>query len=184
MKKLFLSIALISSFTVAIQAQKYFTKEGKINFHAGTSVEDIDGTSNTATCVIDSKTGDIQWSVLVKGFHFDRALMEEHFNETYMESNTYDKATFKGKIDNISSVNFTKDGTYAVKVSGDLTMHGVTKKITVDGTIAVKGGVISCNAKFYVNPKDYNINIPSAVQDKITNNIEINVSAALAELKK
>ena len=110
--------------------------------------------------------------------------MEEHFNENYMESNTYDKATFKGKVDNITSVNFTKDGTYNVKVTGDLTMHGVTKKMTVDGTIVVKGGVISCNSKFYVNPKDYNINIPSAVQDKITNNIEINVSASLAELKK
>lgn len=183
MKHILFFAAMFAAFQ-SVNAQKYFTKEGKIAFHAGTKVEAIDGTSSTATCVVDSKTGDMEWSVLVKGFHFESALMEEHFNENYMESNTYPKATFKGKIDNIASVNFTKDGTYNVKVTGNLTMHGVTKQVSVDGTIVVKGGVVSLNSKFNVNPKDYNIAIPSAVQDKISNNIEIIVAASLAELKK
>lgn len=184
MKNLILSIAIIAALSNSLSAQKYFTKEGKINFFAGTKVEDISANTGSATCVIDAATGDIQWSVLVKGFHFERALMEEHFNENYMESSKFPKSEFKGKIENIGSVNFKADGTYNVKVKGDLTMHGVTKNITTDATITVKGGVISCTSKFFVNPKDFNIAIPSAVQDKISNNIEINVSGTLAELKK
>lgn len=184
MKKIAFLAAVVTMMATNIQAQKYFTKEGKITFHAGTSVEDIDATTSTATCVIDAATGDMQWSVLVKGFKFERALMEEHFNENYMESNTYPNSTFKGKIDNINAVKFTTDGVYKVKVSGKLTMHGETKDITTDGTITVKAGKITADSKFTVNPADYKISIPGAVKDKISNNIEIVVSANIAELKK
>jgi len=184
MKKILSLMAITVLAVTSSTAQKYFTKEGNITFHAGTKVEDIDATNATATCVVDASTGDMEWSTLVKGFKFKRALMEEHFNENYMESNTYPKATFKGKIENISSVKFTADGTYKVKVTGKLTMHGETKDVATDGVITVKAGKITADSKFYVNPGDYKIAVPSAVQDKISNNVEVVVSANLAELKK
>lgn len=184
MKKVITAIAALTLVISSATAQKYFTKDGSIRFFSTTKVEDIEATNNKATCVLDAATGDIEWSVLIKGFAFEKALMEEHFNENYMESTTYPKAGFKGKITNIGTVKMTVDGTYPVKITGDLTMHGVTKKVTVDGTIVVAGGKISANSKFYINPKDYNINIPSPVQAKISENIEITVSGNLQELKK
>jgi len=183
MKKVIFVLALSMGITSLLNAQKYFTKEGKIHFFSATTVENIEATSNTATCVLDAATGDVEWSVLVKGFKFEKALMEEHFNENYMESNTFPKATFKGKAD-LSSVNLKKDGTYKTKVSGDLTIHGVTKPISTDATFTVAGGKITSDSKTYVNPKDFNITIPAAVKEKISDKIEVTVNATLAELKK
>jgi YceI-like domain len=183
MKKV-LFIAILSSVSFFTQAQKYFTKDGSIKFFSDAKMEKIQATNNKATCVIDAATGDMQWSVLIKGFVFENAFMGEHFNETYMESDKFDKSTFKGKIDNISAVNFKADGTYKVKVSGAMTMHGVTKNITVDGTITVKGGAITSDSKFYVKPSDYGIVIPGDKADTISNNIEITVKSNLQELKK
>ncbi len=184
MKKVMMTLTVAIAFAGSLSAQKYFTKEGKIHFFSTTKVEDISATSSTATCVLDAGTGDIQWSVLIKGFRMEKALMEEHFNENYMESTTFPKAEFKGKVENIASVKMTVDGTYNVKVTGDLTMHGVTKNITSDATITVKGGVITCNSKLFVNPEDYKITIPATVQEKISKNIEVTVSGTLAPLKK
>lgn len=184
MKKTILAFAVLSISSMAVSAQKYFTKDGSIRFYSTTKVEDIEATNNKATCVLDAATGDLEWSVLVKGFKFEKALMEEHFNENYMESDTHPKAGFKGKIENMGSIKLSNDGVYPVKVTGDLTMHGVTKKITTDATITVAGGKISTSSKFYVNPKDYNITIPAPVQGKISDKIEVTVSGALQELAK
>jgi len=170
--------------TPSIHAQKYYTKAGSIAFHAGTQLEDIDATNNTSICMVDAASGDMEWSTLIKGFKFKRALMEEHFNENYMESNTYPKSTFKGKIDNIASVKFTTDGNYKVKVSGKLTLHGITRDITTDGTVKVSGTKITMDSKFYIKPSDYNIVVPSTVQDKIAGNVEVVVQADLLPLKK
>jgi len=102
--------------------------------------------------------------------------MEEHFNENYMESDKYPKAIFKGAVADISKVNFTKDGSYPVAVSGDLTIHGVTNKVSVPGTITVKGGVASAAASFAVRPADYKISIPKLVKDNIAESINITVN--------
>lgn len=184
MKKTILTIAVLAVTSMAASAQKYFTKDGSIRFFSTTKVENIEATNNKATCVLDATTGDLEWSVLVKGFVFEKALMEEHFNENYMESGTFPKAGFKGKIENMASLKLSNDGTYPVKVTGDMTMHGVTKKITTDATITVVGGKISTSSKLYVNPKDYNITIPAPVQGKISDKIEVTVSGTLQELKK
>ena len=184
MKKSILAIAVLTITSMSLSAQKHFTKDGSIRFYSTTKVENIEATNNKATGVLDAATGDMEWSVLVKGFVFEKALMEEHFNENYMESGTFPKAGFKGKIENIASLKLSNDGVYPVKATGDMTMHGVTKKITVDATITVSGGKISTASKFYVNPKDYNITIPSPVQGKISDKIEITVSGALQELVK
>ena len=102
--------------------------------------------------------------------------MEEHFNENYMESDKYPKAIFKGKINNLSVVNFSADGNYPADISGELTIHGVTKSIKTPATIHVKGGVVSADSKINVKPADYKISIPGVVKDNIAETIEITIS--------
>ena len=140
-------------------------------------MEKIEAHNTTASTVLDASTGNIEWAVLIQGFKFEKALMQEHFNENYMESTTYPKAKFKGKIDNISSVNFKKDGDYNVTVSGQMEIHGVTKPVTATGVISVKGGAISAKSKFSVAVADYGIVIPKLVADNIAKNVDINVQA-------
>jgi hypothetical protein len=183
MKKIF-GILALTSISFFGTAQKYFTKEGTIHFFSDAKMEKIEATNNKATCVLDASTGAIEWSVLQLGFVFESAFMQEHYNETYMESGKFPKATFKGTVDNMASVNLAKDGTYKTKVTGDLTMHGVTKKVTIDATFVVGGGKISADSKFYVKPSDHGIVIPGDKADSISNNIEVTVKANLAELKK
>lgn len=181
MKKIILFAAIVAA-SFGASAQKYFTKTGYIGFFSHTAMEDIKGDNNKVTCVLDAATGQIEFSALIKAFAFDKALMEEHFNETYMQSTTYPKSTFKGKVDNMAGVNLKKDGVYKTKVTGELTMHGVTKTITVDASFTVAGGVITADTKFSVNPEDYGIKIPGAVVDKIAKNIDVTVKTKLEEL--
>ena len=175
MKNLFFTLATILVISLPATAQNYFTKNGKISFFSKTAMENIDAVNNQVVSVINTQTGDMAFSVLINGFLFKKALMQEHFNENYMESTKYPKATFKGNIGDLSKMNFTKDGTYAVTVAGDLTLHGVTKKVSVPGNITVKGGKFSAAATFNVLLADYNISIPSVVQNNISKTIEIKV---------
>jgi len=92
-----------------------------------------------------------------------------------MESDKIPKANFKGKISNPAAVDFAKDGTYTVTVDGELTIHGVTQKVSVPGSIVIKGGLPQVLAKFKVAPKDYNIKIPSIVADKIAETMNVSV---------
>ena len=165
------------------QAQKYFTKSGQISFYSDTPLEKIEAHSKTAVAVVDTETGNLEFSVLVKSFHFEKALMEEHFNENYMESHKYPKAVFKGKILDISKLNFSKDGNFSVKVSGQLTMHGVTKDIATAGSITVKGNEVICLSEFDVAVADYKIEIPTLVKDNIAKSVKIKINASLQPLK-
>ena len=183
MKKIIL-FTIAAAFTVGASAQKYFTKTGYIGFFSKTAMEDIKADNNKVSTVLDAATGQVEFSALVKAFAFEKALMEEHFNENYMESSTFPKATFKGKVENMSAINLKKDGSYASKVSGELTIHGVTKTITSDATFDVKGDMITAQTKFFVNPEDYQIEIPEVVKDKISKNIEVTVLSKLEPLKK
>ncbi len=177
MKKLFLALVLLAG-TLCTRAQKFYTKNGNISFNSKTNIENIAASSNQVTAIIVPATGDIQFSVLVNTFHFEKALMEEHFNETYMESSKYPKASFKGKIDDISKVNFTKDGAYAVTVTGDMTMHNVTKKTTTPGTVTIKAGKISATAQFIVKLADYKIDVPKVVRNNISETVTIKVACS------
>lgn len=175
MKNLFFTLATILIISLPATAQNYFTKNGKISFFSKTSMENIDAVNNQVVSVVNTQTGDMGFSVLINGFLFKKALMQEHFNENYMESTKYPKATFKGNIADLAKISFTKDGSYAVTVSGDLTLHGVTKKVSVPGSITVKGGKFSGTATFNILLADYNISIPSVVQSNISKTIEIKV---------
>ena len=157
-------------------AQKVYTKNGNVSFFSKSSMENIQADNNQLVSVFVPKTGDLQFSVLIKGFHFKKALMEEHFNESYMESDKYPKALFKGTITNMSKINVAADGVYTVEVTGDLTIHGVTQKVTTSGTLTIKSGIITATSKFKVKLADYKISIPAVVKNNIAEMIEINVS--------
>src|SRR5689334_9573820 len=146
---------------------KYFTKSGDVTIDASGPMEDIKAENKKATFVLDAKTGDIEIALLMKAFEFDRALMQEHFNENYVESDKYPKSTYKGKITNFSDIDITKNGTYPVKMTGSLTMHGVTKEMPARGSIVVKDGKISGAAKFKVELSDFAIEVPALVKDKV-----------------
>ena len=178
MKKI--SFIILCIISISAHAQKYYTKNGSVSFYSKATVEDIQATNNQALSVVNVATGDIQFSLLNTGFHFEKALMEEHFNEDYMESPKYPKSTFKGKITNLSEINFTKDGTYNTTVTGDLMIHGVTNKVTAGGTITIKNGAISASSKFNIKLADYKISIPSVVKNNIAETIAITVSCSFS----
>ena len=175
MKNFFLIFAASFFLAFSAGAQNYITKNGKISFFSKTDVEDIDAVNNQAVSVINSQTGSVNFSLLVNGFLFKKALMQEHFNENYLESAKYPKATFKGTINDLSKVDFKKDGVYNVTVSGDLFLHNVTNKVTVPAVILVKGNTISANTTFKVKLEDYKISVPKLVENNISKTIELKV---------
>mgnify|MGYP000471721520 CR=1 FL=1 len=183
MKKITLLIAI---FLVAnsLIAQKYFTKTGHISFFSTTPVEDIKADNYQSSSVINFENGDIVFSVLMKGFEFEKALMQEHFNEKYVESDEFPKTKFTGNIKNFETVNLSKNGAYEVEVEGKMTLHGVSKEVSTNGTLVVKYGLVSGKADFVLAPEDYEINIPAMVRDKIAKTVTITVDMEYKEFKR
>lgn len=178
---LILAVLLITN---AAFAQKYYTKVGHISFFSTTPVEDIEAHNYQSTSIIDFSNGDIVFSLLMKGFQFEKALMQEHFNEKYVESDQFPKASFTGSITNFKDVNLKKDGVYKVEVSGKMTIHGKTNLVKTEGTLEVKEGKIIGDSSFKLLVADYDINIPSLVADKIAKEMTINVAMDYVEYKR
>lgn len=176
MKKLTILLFILTAAYCNCTAQIYFTKNGQISFFSAALLEDIKADNNQVISIINTSNGDIQFSLLNNAFHFKKALMEEHFNKDYIESEKYQKSTFKGIITNMGGINLTKDGVYTVSVSGNLNIHGITKMISVPGTITIKSGKISSLSTFTVKVKDYNISIPGSVRNNIAETIELTIS--------
>lgn len=179
MKKRLFLVFLIVGLTNVIAQDRIITKNGKITFKASViSFEEVKAINESVTCIINIKTGEIASLALIKGFRFKVALMEEDFNENYMESNQYPKATFRGKIENFD---FSKLSTDAKKYSliGKLEIHGKTKEIVVDAIIyrTVNGVVLLSD--FSVNSEDFNIKIPAIVSKKVTKKVDINLDFIL-----
>lgn len=168
----------------SVQAQKHFTREGKISFYSDAQMEKIEAHNQQATAVVDFATGAIEFAALIKAFQFEKALMQEHFNENYMESTKYPKATFKGQIIEPGKIDLKKDGTYSVKVKGALTMRDVTKDVDTEATFVVSKGVVSATSAFKVAVADYGISIPKVVADKIAKVVDVKVDVKLAALAK
>lgn len=182
MKKYTLILAIFFTVSSLANAQKYMTKGGTIKFYSDTPVEKIEASNRQVNSALDFSTGNFVFKVLIRGFEFEKALMQEHFNENYMESEKYPNSTFNGKILNIKDVNTAKDGVYKVVAEGDLSMHGVTNKIKVNGTLEIQGGKILGKATFNVAPADYNITIPKAVIKNISESIQVDVIISLDKL--
>ena len=167
-------VLLLATLTATTPQNIFITKSGKISFSSRSKIEKIEADNNEVSSVFNTSTNELVFSLLLKSFHLDRALMEEHFNENYVESDKYPKSTFKGMITNPPS-DYSKDGSFNVSAGGELTLHGVTKPVTATGIITVKNGRVSLYSKFNIKLRDYNISIPSLVADKISEDIDITV---------
>lgn len=179
MKILLLLIGLLC--TVEGYAQKYYTKTGHIDFEASVKAfEPVEATHKTVTAILNVETGEIAILALIKGFRFRNALMEEHFNENYLESNKYPKAVFKGTIANFSR-NDLVDRSKEYTLNGELTLHGKTKDISTTITLGNMNDNWTVDTNFSVAPGDFDIDIPNVVSDKISDQINIKSSFNLAK---
>jgi hypothetical protein len=179
--KIFFSIIFLSISACAI-SQIYLAKTCEISFFSKGPIEDISAVNTSAKPILNTASGEIAVKVTIRGFVFKKKLMEEHFNEKYLESDKYPYSTFTGKIN--EAIDYTKDSVIKVTVTGKLNIHGVEKEYTVPGTITIKGKEIIIESKFNVALKDHNITIPKIVTQNIAEIVEVKVNATLSEFKK
>ena len=172
MKKSLLVIFLV--ITGYANAQIYLTRSGFIGFYSKTPLEDIRAENKQVVAVIDAGKRNIAFSLLVKGFVFTKQLMQEHFNENYIESDKFPKSSFTGSY--TGDVDLNKNGIYKVLAKGQLTLHGVTKAIEIPATIEVQNGKLIGKADFKITPGDFHIKIPSLVREEIAEQIAVRVS--------
>jgi len=180
MKKLTTLLLLFLSITVF--SQKLYTKTGLTEFKASVEAfEPVEAKNNSTSAVLKAESGDIAALLFIKAFSFRVALMQEHFNENYMDSNKFPKATFKGKVEgfNLSEISTTKE--YTIK--GSLTVRGVKKDIETIATFTKSGDKLRMQAAFSVKPQDFDIKIPGIVREKIAKSINVNLDYEFVEKK-
>ena len=173
MKKIIVALLLPVIVHTGAYSQLYQTRTGFVGFYSKTSMEDIRAENAQVYAVLDAGKKNLAFSLLVKGFTFPKELMQEHFNENYMESDKYPKGTFVGSY--TGDVQLNKDGVYKVMIKGNLTLHNVTKPIETPATLEVKAGHIIGLAEFKIKPEDFNVSIPTVVRDKIEKELRVNV---------
>lgn len=167
------TVFLFSSFVSDVQ--KYITKTGTIDIYSKTPLFTIEGSNKKVASILNAETGEIVVSTLIRSFKFHEALVEEHFNENYMESHKFSKAIFKGKITNFSTVDLKKDGTYDIIIEGKLTIHGETNYIKENGSITVKDGNISAKTQFSVSLAKYKVEVEKSYKDAIKDDILLKI---------
>ena len=156
---------------------KYMTKTGVISFFSASIMEDIEARNNKVAAVLDLSTGQLAFAVPVREFQFKRTLMQEHFNENYMESEKYPKATFTGQVVNAAQVlKLPPTASQNVEVEGQMTLHGVSHKVAVSGTLQQRDGQLIVFAYFNIAPADYAIDIPLLVREHIAKSVSVRVS--------
>lgn len=179
----YITVILLAWMMVNQAGQDIYTcKTAKINLYSSAPIEDIEANATTGVSVYNAGTGELEFSVPIRAFHFPKSLMEEHFNENYIESDKYPKATFKGKIQ--EKPDLSKDGTYPVTAVGDFQVHGVTQSRTITGNLKVSNGVVTMTSEFMVKCVDHHIDIPQIVFHHIAESIRIRVSATYTAYKK
>ena len=179
MKKLLFTTAIAFGSAFYGNAQIYMGKTCEISFFSAASLENITAVNKSTKPILNTATGDVLVKVSIPGFVFEKALMQEHFNENYMESEKYPQGMFKGKIN--EKVDYTKDGATKVTITGKLTIHGVEKDRTIDAVITVKKGVITVDTMFKVALKDHNITIPELLFQKIAESVEVKMHSDMTE---
>ena len=174
MVRLITSIVFLFS-TMQLFAQKYMANNGEISFFSNAPMEDISAQNNKVSAIYDSDTKELVFQLNIIDFVFPNSLMQEHFNENYLESDIYPKSTFTGEI-----VNQNADQTI---VEGDLTIHGKTNKVKVEGNLNQENNTVNISSNFTVMLEDYDIKVPSIVMFKIAEMIDVNVTIELKEIE-
>ncbi|MGK0455263.1 MAG: polyisoprenoid-binding protein YceI [Paraglaciecola sp.] len=171
----FLFVAISSS------QERYLTKNGAINFFSKTALEDITADNNQVLSIVDATNGKMAISILMKSFLFKKALMQEHFNENYVESDKYPKATFTGTILNFDAIN---EMASIAKIKGTLTIHGVPKEIMIDANMLKTKEAILVDGEFMINLADFEVEIPAVVAKNIAKNIKVSFNFNHTPYKK
>ena len=184
MRIVIMSLIFCVGLATIASGQKYYSKTGHVEFLSEAPIETIKSTNDNGYVVLDATTGYFEFSVLIKGFKFQKALMQQHFNENYLESDQFPKAISKGTILNFSTINLNVDKTYDANISGQLTIHGVTKPFKCLAKMIVKGKTISALTTFDIVIADYGIQIPSVVRDNISDIVKVTVSADLIPMNQ
>jgi len=172
MKNYLKILILLMTIQYQAAAQKFVLDKSLISFFSDAAIEDISAQNKKASSIFNTSTTDIVFSVPISEFQFEKSLMQEHFNEKYMETDKFPKAVFQGKI---VGFNLSDGNEQQVKALGKLTIHGVTKDIEVPGTIQKKGDNISMKTKFMVKLEDYKIAIPQLLWQNIAEQVEVSV---------
>lgn len=152
---------------------RYLTRTGHIKFFSSAPMEDIEAHNYKVLSVLDLSKGQIAVDLLIKAFEFEKKLMQEHFNENYMESDKFPKSTFKGSFEMPADLKAMKDGTYELDVTGELSVHGVKKPLHTKATLVVENGSLSGEVVFKVKVKDHDIKIPKVVVRNIAEEVEV-----------
>jgi YceI-like domain len=155
-----------------VEAQKYSTESGTISFFSDAPVEDISATNTEVGSLFDATSGDLVFVVPIKDFQFEKRLMREHFNEKYMETHKFPKSSFKGKAIGYDA---RKSGVQEVRVTGKLTIHGITRDVVVTGQLDFSDTRLSAKSKFVLKLADYGISVPQIVWQNIAEDIEVKI---------
>lgn len=175
MKKIIGLLSFVIVSTSAVFSQPvYSAKGGQASFFSKSPMEDIDAVSNSVNSFINTSNREVVFIIPMTSFKFAKALMQEHFNEKYVESDKYPTATYKGIIN--EPLDFSKDGEYTLTAAGKLTMHGVEKERTDTATVVVKDGKASLNTKFKIKVADYKIEIPKLVVQNIAEEVDVTIN--------
>lgn len=164
-----------------LYGQKYYTQKGKIIFTSEAIFEQIEAVTNQVVAVWDWENGQFEFSVPIKSFAFEKALMQTHFNENYLESDLYPKAYFKGQV--MKKTLLASPNHYRIGVTGDLTIHGVTQSISTDAIVEVLPTRLIGEASFSIAVADYQIEIPWIVREKVAKVVDIAVKIDCEPLK-
>ncbi len=171
MKKLFF-VLIFLSFSFGVCAQKFKVIKSYVRFFSDAPVEDIEAVNIQSNSILNIETGEIAFSIPIREFHFAKKLMQEHFNENYLESHKYPNATFQGTI---SGYDKNKSGLQNAKAIGKMTIHGVTQLVEVEGQVQISTNYLKIKSKFDVKLEDHNIKIPSIVAYNIAETIEVTI---------
>jgi polyisoprenoid-binding protein YceI len=153
-------------------AQKYTTEKAVVTFFSDAAIEDIAANNTKAAGVFNAATSDVAFSIPIKDYQFEKSLMQEHFNEKYMETEKYPKSTFQGKI---SGFDLNATGIQQVTSKGTLTIHGEAREVEIPGTIEKQGDNLIMKSKFIVKLEDYKITIPKLLWQNIAEQVEVTV---------
>ncbi|NNF01783.1 MAG: YceI family protein [Bacteroidia bacterium] len=166
----------------SVFAQKYIGKSGDVHFFSTAPLEDIEASTTKINSLLDTETGEIAIIVTMNSFEFEKSLMQEHFNEKYLETHEYRFAVFKGKVN--EKIDYMKNGEHKVTCTGMLKLHGVEKEYTVKGGIKINDDSITYSTKFNVRLEDHDIKIPKIVFQNIAEVVEVSASSKLSEYVK